>query len=155
MFFRRRVTCLDCGFLACDGCEVDIAARALLATGGRSATMPSQEYLDALCCHRSQWIDHDLCGKPALYVVSERRHCKEFVPYKPGVSPVERLKRLLDSEQMRDQVRVQFRYTFLAALLGAALALIGQTAQQWLSKSLGLSTPSNAGAASGSTTKTK
>ena len=138
-FLRRpfRVTCLACGFLACEDAEVDDGTRVLLGTSGQSARMPSQAYLDALGCRRSQWIDHDLFGTPLFDVVNERQRCKAFLRYKPGFSPEEHMKRLSDSEQRR----TQFAYTILAAFLGAVLVLAGQTGQQWLTKVLGLSAP--------------
>jgi Flp pilus assembly pilin Flp len=111
--------------------------------------MPSQEYLEALRCRRSQWIDHDLFGQPLLDVVTKRRRCKEFLSYKPGFSPEEHMKRLTDS----DQRKAQLWYTFLAAFIAAVLVLVGQTGQQWLARVLGLSTPPSATTTAGPTAK--
>lgn len=143
-FLRRpfRVTCLGCGFLAYKGAdEVYKATRLVLPSKG---TIPlSEEYVDNLRCSRSLWVGFAVHGDPPLDEVSIHRHCEGFRRYKPGLSPQEHMKCLLDF----DQRNAQFGYTLLAALLAAVLALVGQTGQQWLAKSLGLSTPLNAATA--------
>lgn len=143
------VSCNDCGFLACgdDNNEVDTAMRRLVGLAGTgSASQASQEYVDGLHCHRSQWPNYGPFEKRILDELNERRHCKEFRRHKPGFSPDEHMKSLLDSEQRR----AQFKYTVAAAILAAILTLIGQsfvsTGQQWVAKHFGF--PISTGAAS-------
>jgi hypothetical protein len=134
-----RVRCYDCGFLACDNDEVGTARRELLGlTGTGSATQASEEYVNALHCHRSQWPGYGPFANCPLDELNARRRCKEFRRHRPGFSPDDHRKSLSDSEQRR----AQFRYTVAAAILGAILALIGQsvvvTGQQWIAKHFGL-----------------
>lgn len=142
LFIRRplRVTCADCGFLAFGNDEAHEASRTLLGAKG-SAGLPGR--MEDLQCYRSQWVqydltyfDHSVDGQ--LDEVAYPRHCKEFLRYKPGLSPKEHMQCLSRSEERK----AQFWYTFLAALLAAVLTLAGQTGRQWLAKFLGLTTPS-------------
>lgn len=133
LFIRRplRVTCVDCGFLAFGKDEVHQASRVLVSAKGQ-AGLPSR--MEDLQCHRSLWVGYDLDGygsvEGQLNEAADPRHCKEFLRYKPGLSPEEHMQRLLKSEERK----VQFRYTLIAALLAAILALAGQTGEQWLAK---------------------
>jgi hypothetical protein len=68
-----------------------------------------------------------------LNEAADPRHCKEFLRYKPGLSPEEHMQWLSKSEERK----TQFWYSLLAALLAAILTLAGQTGQQWLAKVLG------------------
>ena len=145
---RRRVTCLDCGFLAYGGAdEVHKATRLVLPSKG---TIPlSEEYVDSLRCSRSLWVGFAVYGERPLDEAIMRRSCEGFRRYKPGISPQEHMRHLADS----DQRKAQFGYTLLAAFLAAVLALVGQTGQQWLAKFLGLSASPSAATAPSPTAK--
>jgi len=140
LFIRRsgRVTCADCGFLAYGNDEAHKVSRVLLAAEGRHGLPGGMETLQ---CYRSLWVNYDLTYsghsiEGQLEEVNNRRHCEGFLRYKPGLSPGEHKQRLAKSEERKSQ----FKYTLLAAVLAAILALVGQTGQQWLAKVLGLST---------------
>jgi hypothetical protein len=87
----RRVTCLDCGFLALAGGEVGGANRVRLGIKGAAGCPP----LEALGCSHSLWIDYDLMysGTDATAIFEElekdRRQCTDFFRYRPGSSPRE------------------------------------------------------------------
>lgn len=109
------------------------------ATRGTSAKMPE---LTTLRCYRSLWVDFDFDyfgnpDGPKLDEVNKKRQCPGYGRYTPGLLPEEHMKRLLESKDRKTQLI----YTFLAALLAAILALVGQTGQQSVARLLGLTTP--------------
>jgi hypothetical protein len=132
---NRRSTCLECGFLAFGDSEAPSGDRAMLASRGVNAKMPS---LDNLRCYRSLWAEYDMDyfgnpGGPKLEIVAEQRQCEGFRRYQPGFSPAEHLQRLTKEAEQRTQFRYQIAASILTAVLAAILTLLGQ----WVMKRFG------------------
>lgn len=98
----RRVTCLDCGFLAHGRDEVTREGRALLACRGSAGMWSNWE---AFNCSRSLWVTYDLTyARPSFQgildeVESSRRTCEGFHRYIPGLSPSRHLEEALKKSE--------------------------------------------------------
>ena len=126
----RRITCLECGFLALDDKEVSTADRIRLHMRGTAGGCPS---LEKLCCFRSLWVNFDLsyCGVPPAdeifdMVQKSQRNCKGFFRYRSGWSPSGHQDLLLKS--------LEWKQKLFFAVLGSGLTLFAA----WLAKLFGL-----------------
>ena len=113
-------TCLQCGYLAIAGKEIEPIHRTYL-TGDASG--PRLEHADLVQCWRKQWAEYDksdLSGDLALpYIFDEvekdRRRCPFFFPYEPGLSP----KAHEERQEARKRDALQWRIAGFGAVAGA------------------------------------
>lgn len=125
----RRVTCLECGFLAWDSKEVDTPTRITLYNPGL-AGQPAE--FEKFHCLRSMWtwsltyVDTD-----ASIVRDElqqsRRGCDGYYRYRQGWSPGEHRDLVLKSSENRFRVW----QVILSAAVGGAVALIVNRLTKW------------------------
>ena len=119
----RRVTCLDCGFLAHLGQEVTSATRVMLGARG-VAGMPSEP--EQLRCFRSSWVDYDLTyvGPSIDGMFDEleraRRSCPGFYRHKHGWSPSEHLGFVKSTAERRSKILV----AVVSAVVGGAITVL-------------------------------
>jgi hypothetical protein len=132
---RRKLTCLDCGFLTIEGRELSEAERIMLGTRGVSAVMPANPELTR--CARSRWTEYELTypsnSLDGVFEVIDRPRegCPEFLQHEGGYTPAQHFELQEQRRRERHEWRIA-RLGFFGGVLGAFIGSFLRDIPHWV-----------------------